>query len=166
MKNLITNFGENIALSFNNNVYEVYYRQNLDDKFYMVTYCNTLAEAINQCNKKYLELIIWNASKNKGITYDLNHNTFNPNYGYSVSMKGCEVKSMVLTVELLADYIKMHSYLLNEEGNFLGIWAENGLWYLDVTNVVMDKQDAIKLGIDNEQLAIFDNANKVAINIK
>jgi hypothetical protein len=166
MKNLITNFGDNVALTFNNNVFEVYCKQNLDDKFYNVTYCATLAEAIEECNKKYLELIIWNASKNKGITYDLNHNTFNPNYGYSVSMKGCEVKSLVLTARLLADYIKMHSYLLSQDNNFLGIWADGGKWYLDVTNVVLDKQDAIKLGIANEQLAIFDNKNKVAINIK
>jgi hypothetical protein len=165
MKNLITNFGENVTLTFNNNVYEVYYKQNLDDKFYNVTYCNNLADAINECNKKYLELIIWNASKNKGITYSLNDNSFNPNDGYSVSMKGCEVKSLVLSARLLADYIKMHSYLLSQDGNFLGIWADDNVWYLDVSNVVSDKQDAIKLGIANEQLAIFDNKNKVSITL-
>lgn len=166
MKNLITNFGSNVALTFHNNTFEVYYKENLDSHLYNVSYCDTLADAIEECNKKYLELIIWNASKNKGITYSLNDNTFNPNEGYSVSMKGCEVKSLVLTARLLADYIKMHSYLLSQDGNFLGIWADGGLWYLDVTNVVSDKQDAIKLGIANEQLAIFDNKNKVAINIK
>jgi hypothetical protein len=47
----------------------------------------------------------------------------------------------------------------------LGIWADDNVWYLDVSNVVSDKQDAIKLGIANEQLAIFDNKNKVSITL-
>ena len=166
MKNLINNFGENVALTFNNNVFEVYYKENLDSSFYNVSYCNTLAEAINECNKKYLYLIIKNAITFNGITYNLNDNTFNPNDGYMASLQNCESVSNTLDIDTLVDHIEKYTEKLNSKGMHLGIWLWEGKWYLDVSLKFDSLNDAMIFGKANNQLAIFDNKNKVAINIK
>jgi hypothetical protein len=165
MKNLITNFGDNVALTFHKSMYEVYYRENLDSYLYNVSYCETLAEAIEECNKKYLYLIIKNAITFNGITYNLNDNTFNPRDGYMASLQNCESVSNTLDIDTLANHIEKYTEKLNSKGMHLGIWLWEGKWYLDVSLKFDSLNDAIIFGKANKQIAIFDNKNKQSITL-
>lgn len=168
MKNLIKNYGTNVSLTFNvfTNLYEIYYKQNLDSDLYMVTYCATLAEAFDECNKKYLYLIIKSAMVNDGITYSLFDNTFNPNDGYMASLQSCESVSDTLDADFLAKHIEKYADKLSQKGMHLGIWLWEGKWYADVSLKFDNLNDAIVFGKANKQIAIFDNKNKKSITLE
>jgi hypothetical protein len=165
MKNLINNFGENVALTFHKGIYEVYYREDLDSDLYKVTYCKTLAEAFEECNKKYLYLIIKDALTNDGISYSLYDNTFNPNDGYMASLQNCESISDTLDIDTLVDHITQYAEKLKNKNMYLGIWLYEGKWYLDVSLKFDKLNDAIVFGKANKQIAIFDNKSKQSITI-
>jgi hypothetical protein len=165
MKNLITNFGSNVALTFHNNAFEVYYKENLDSHLYNVSYCETLAEAIDECNKKYLYLIIKNALTNNGISYSLYDNSFNLKDGYMASLQNCESISNTLDIDTLVDHITKYTEKLRNKNMYLGIWLYEGKWYLDVSLKFDKLNDAIVFGRANKQIAIFDNKSYVSITL-
>jgi hypothetical protein len=167
MKNLINNYGTNVSLTFNvfTNLYEVYYKENLDSDLYKVTYCKTLAEAFEECNKKYLYMIIKDALTNNGISYSLYDNTFNPNDGYMASLQNCESVSDTLDIDTLVDHITRYTEKLKNKNMHLGIWLYDGKWYLDVSLKFDKLNDAVVFGRANKQIAIFDNKNKQSITL-
>lgn len=52
--------------------------------------------------------------------------------------------------------------------NAIGGWydEQSGLYYYDATMVVQDKEQAIRLGLENDQLAIFDLNRMQEIRLK
>lgn len=47
------------------------------------------------------------------------------------------------------EYAKNHN-------THIGGWRENGKYYFDASIIVQDKEEAIRIGKKNEQIAIYD----------
>ena len=71
-----------------------------------------------------------------------------------------EQKVPELTKEVVIKYIEdNYDSFLKHEGNFLGTWYNDGLWYLDVSEVLVGKnkkEEALRLGKERGQKAIYD----------
>ena len=112
-------------------------------------------------NKEYI-------LKNGGATLDFMGEIKNFDFGYMVSKKGTD---LVIDFDTLNDYTLhaiIRGYMYNVFGSqvdFVGLWLDNGKLYFDVSALVRDFDNAIQLGKDNEQLAIFDNENKQVITL-
>lgn len=98
--------------------------------------------------------------KNGGITLDINtmENT-NKKKGFSVSLEGYEVTSDNITevMQSIKDYKKIIEKLENKN-LFVGVWynEDNGLYYIDISEVINEKRKALQTAKQNKQLAIYD----------
>lgn len=103
---------------------------------------------------------------NDGFTYNPNTDTLNPSHGFMVSKKGTENVSPFIDfdIEVLQNYVSEQNLGKNE---FIGAWynEDDQQVYLDVSELIEDKETAIRKGIDADQLAIFDNYKKEVINL-
>ena len=104
-----------------------------------------------------LKEILKEVELNGGITYNY-INEIPVRKGYSVAGdKSFEVIIPHLLREKdLIEYIHENYDMLNIMGYHLGIWKHNKQYYLDVVKVMKDKELAIKYGILNKQIAIYD----------
>lgn len=124
---------------------------------------------------------------NAMIKYTLENNggTFSPHTltartlekGYSVAVKKYEkiLSLSAMNPMLLArymDYAIELGYEFSENNNLktvsIGTWINenNGLLYLDISIYELDLIEAIKLGLEHEQIAIYDFGNNTTINIE
>lgn len=105
--------------------------------------------------------IIQKALKNGGYT-DISYKN-----GYMVSLYGLEKQVPIgeayskKTMQLLRQYRK----LAKKYNASLGLWIEKGTLFIDISINIIDKNKAIKVGIDNKQLAIYDIVNDQTINL-
>jgi hypothetical protein len=110
-----------------------------------------------------------------GASYNLVTGEFNPNHGYMVSLSGSEKiikydQSIDLEREVI-NYVRQYVDIILggetiSDSNFLGAWISDDFnLYLDVSVLVDDFSDADKLARANNQLAFYDNKNKVSINV-
>jgi DNA mismatch repair ATPase MutS len=105
---------------------------------------------------------------NGGVSYNITTGDYNPTDGYMVSLPGYETTLFPddLSEQVIKDYIfKNIEFLANGSDYYLGAWIENNRVYLDISVKINDLYEACYSGIVNEQLAIFDNANAVAIHL-
>lgn len=85
-----------------------------------------------------------------------------PTVGFAVGREGWEMRlgqeavSEVLIREWLIRVITCKTALHPYADWAVGVWYDKGFVYLDVVNVVEDRDDAIRLGRDRSQLAIYD----------
>lgn len=86
------------------------------------------------------------------LTQDLDNAIIND--GYMVSLKDHELKIRIesLTSNLLDQYrtIAMHN------NAYVGLWLDGQDLYLDISTNIHNRDEAIKIAQDNEQLAIYD----------
>lgn len=99
--------------------------------------------------------IIKQVDKNGGATLTSNLNNNRLKGGYMVSLRGYErrYKKMGACFMKALDKYKALAKSLNA---YVGLWVDNGLVYLDLSINVKDKERAIRKGIDNKQLAIYN----------
>jgi hypothetical protein len=108
---------------------------------------------------------------NGGATYNLMTNEFNPDHGYIVSIKGYEDRSKFNEVSLqhkIVEYVKKNADVFIDAKNhelFLGGWIDNGDLFLDVSVLIEDKDEAIRVAILNSQLAYYDCVLGKSINL-
>lgn len=102
---------------------------------------------------------------NNGVTYSLNTGATNPDTGYMVSLQGHEEKSTYIDEVIIADYCKRKSELLANDNHYLGLWYDSENWYLDVSENIEEKRNAIFYGIIRSQRAIWDCAKQAAITL-
>jgi hypothetical protein len=105
---------------------------------------------------------------NGGVSYNITTGDYNPTNGYMVSLPGYEATftKEYLNEQLIKDYILKNIELLASSNDYyLGGWTENDLVYLDISVKVEGLFKACYSGIVNDQKAIFDNANAVAIHL-
>jgi hypothetical protein len=108
---------------------------------------------------------------NGGASYNLLNGEFNPDNGYMVSIKDHEQVSRFNTLNLqheIARYIRSKADILISglsEDKFIGAWIEDDNLVLDVSIKVNSLDDALQIGKENEQRAIFDCNNSVTINL-
>ena len=92
-----------------------------------------------------------------------------PTAGYMVA-KGTEYGQTVSAEDfydpekgpkILADYMKQHKEDLGTGKNYLGLWhnTEDGKVYLDVSENILDRGEAITAGQSRDQISIWDVAN-------
>jgi hypothetical protein len=97
-----------------------------------------------------------------GATYNLLTGEFNPDRGFMVSIKDHEERSKFNPINLqytIARYIRTKADLILSGENqdlFLGAWVDGEDLFLDVSVHIESRQEAIRVGIANEQIAYYD----------
>jgi hypothetical protein len=112
--------------------------------------------------------------QNGGASFSLETGEINPTAGYMVAISGHEkiVPNVTNSKQLqyiVAEYIKEHAIILAagmSQNTFMGTWLHENKLYLDVSKNVTDKASAVRMAIENNQLAIWDNSNNSEIKIK
>ena len=79
--------------------------------------------------------------------------------GFYVSKIGYE---KIITFEELEQTITEYQNKLSKN-EYIGLWIDKGLLYIDITKHYKDKQQAFKIGIKNKQIAIFDISKNESI---
>lgn len=95
-----------------------------------------------------------NIIKNGGATLNSKGESVNYNRGYQVSKKDC----YTLTIKNIKKILTAVNSLLNsiKSGEFVGLWVDNGLIYIDVSERVERLSVAIIKGVERKQKSIFD----------
>lgn len=104
-----------------------------------------------------IKQLINKAIKNGGLTLakDLEEST--EKKGFYVSMLGYEKTFKIEQVEEIQKTIKEYQQKIKNNKNvFIGLWIDSDLFYIDISKNYKNKQQAIKQGIKNKQLAIYD----------
>lgn len=109
---------------------------------------------------------VFNAiQKNGGATYNINTSELNPTDGFIVSLVGFEKITKVPVdfkefQEILLSYLT--KTVLDQIGGrddiYLGFWVEDNKLYIDLSEKIEDRDEAILQGYKRGQLAIY-NAN-------
>jgi len=101
------------------------------------------------------------AIANDGVTYNPMTTELNPSVGYMVSLKGYERKYPELDEDIIFNYIYEHTHVLRPT-YYVGAWKD-GVWHLDISVRILDRELALKVAEKNEQKAIWDCAKKESI---
>jgi hypothetical protein len=104
---------------------------------------------------------------NGGATLSLKTGELNPDYGFMVALSGAEEKFPYDPAKIkqqVRDYTEKHRAELDVDGHYLGAWinSDNGKLYLDISELVMDEEEAQTLSEERRQLAYYDNRNHKA----
>lgn len=104
---------------------------------------------------------------NGGVSYNITTGDYNPTDGYMVSLPGYEMTFDKVSEQDIKDYISknLEALLLEYDNAYFGAWVDRDLIYFDVSVKIDNLYEACHAGIVNEQLAIYDNANAVAIHL-
>lgn len=86
--------------------------------------------------------------------------------GFMVSIYGTEYK----TKDKKEVLKKVNEYIENlknkNNGLFVGVWLDNGFYYIDYSINILEKNDALEFGKINKQISIFDIINNDYLFIK
>lgn len=95
-----------------------------------------------------------NIIKNGGATLNSNGESVHFMRGYQVSKKDC----YTLEVRNANKILRAINGLLDTitAGEFVGLWVNNGLIYIDISERVERLSVAIPLGVERKQKSIFD----------
>ncbi len=106
---------------------------------------------------KFIQLL----KDNSGVSYNMVTKEYSPNKGYFVSLPNLETKVSLqsLSVDDIATFINKHRSLLQDKTKFIGGWIDNEVVYLDISEQIFDKREALERGYKHSQLAIY-NANE------
>ena len=106
---------------------------------------------------KFIQLL----KNNSGVSYNMITKEYNPNKGFFVSLPNLETKVSLqsLSVDDIVTFINKHRSLLQDKTKFIGGWIDNEVVYLDISEQIFDKREALERGYKHNQLAIYD-ANK------
>ena len=107
-----------------------------------------------------------NIIENKGATLTKTLRKSSLKTGYMVSLKGYEVIiKATQSTKLFYEIGRANAKAENIDNSYVGIWIEKELAYIDVSINIKDKDKAIAFGIENDQLAIWDIENNLAITL-
>jgi hypothetical protein len=114
-----------------------------------------------------LQTFLSEVLKNNGGSYNITTGESNLTDGYMVSLPNREevFNADDLCATVLREYIIDNADELCSDKSFVGLWIDNGMAYLDVSVKYDDLETACYVGIINDQKAIYDNANAVAIHL-
>jgi len=107
---------------------------------------------------------VWEYSKNNPDGFTLNIETMKPlKYGIIVAYKETQDSFGKQQLQNVINHALRHQKMVGGWLNY-----ENGLFYFDSVKVFKNSEikEAIKFGIENEQIAIFDLTNLKEITIK
>lgn len=118
-------------------------------------------------NTEHLIELIRLAKVNKGITYSPLLGIKNPHFGYMVGFDKNELKVRALNPSIIKSYLTKYEEFFKNHNSYLGIWfnEDEKMYYIDCSQLIFDLDGAIKLGKARHQIAIYDNQNKLVINL-
>ncbi len=99
-----------------------------------------------------------------GGSYNLNTGEVNPKNGFMVALPFEQIHGEV-NKNNVSQYITQNAERLTAADRFFGLWCDNEKWYFDVSENVARLSDAIRLGMQYDQLAIWDCENAVSIEL-
>ena len=109
--------------------------------------------------KKIMEII-----ENKGATLDFNLNDFKSENGFMVSLQGMEIKVNVSNIEDIKEEVeKKREFIKDKKGLYIGLWLDDDIIYVDVSIHIVDYREALEVGRNNNQKAIYDLKNNDSI---
>lgn len=95
--------------------------------------------------------------KNGGVTINLKGDIPHTGFAYSPYK---DVETIIPQAEFsqahVDNFIEKNYNKLNEEGNHLGVWIDNGKVYLDISKVNPDENSAVVDSLKNNQIGLFD----------
>lgn len=108
------------------------------------------------------------AMQNGGVSF--NQTTVNPTEGFMVSFpdKGIQLNIHEFTEAKLAQYVNKNANILQSVSNaFIGVWfnTNDNMYYLDVSENLISKENALRTGMLRDQKAIFDIANNKVLEL-
>lgn len=109
-----------------------------------------------------LKNIINEAIKNGGATLDHELKTANLKNGFMVSKNGYEITTDPKNIEFIEKTILKYQKIIKKH-EFIGLWLDNNILYIDISKNYIDKMQAIKTGIFEKQKAIYDLKNNINI---
>lgn len=112
-----------------------------------------------------LEKIYAETMTNGGYSVNILNNQV-PESGFMVSLPESELKVSVerFNPQILRNYINSTNELNNPK-MYLGTWIENNNVYVDTSENILNKEEAIRKGIERGQLAIYDVKNQEVVNL-
>ena len=96
-----------------------------------------------------------------GFSYNINNGNSNPETGYMVSQKGYE-QVAPQGCDLVAygrNYFLLHAEQLADPTAYMGCWYNAGQFVFDISHNNETMDNAIEMGMTNEQDAIWDCAS-------
>lgn len=106
---------------------------------------------MNNINNLYNTLL-----NNKGLTLNKDLTIFNGS-GYAVALPNKETKIQESDLDLSKFTSLLQAYRSDISGNQkIGLWIDQGLLYIDISEVLDNKDQALSLAKNRSQLAIFD----------
>lgn len=124
----------------------------------------TILDLVDEASKK--------AAKNVdfGGTLTFDGQTYQTNFGYFVSnmSPSLVVPLESFDIERIISFLNFAEIQGLSKNSFIGIWFESisGKIFLDISNHVITKKDAIKIGRQNFQISIFCNKTQSVIYLK
>lgn len=95
--------------------------------------------------------------KNGGVTINLNGDVPEKGFAYSPYK---EVETVIPEANFsqadVDNFIEKYYDKLNEDGNHLGVWIDDGKVYIDISKVNPDENAAVADSIANNQIGLFD----------
>ena len=107
------------------------------------------------------------ALDNGGATWDLSGNLYHGDNGYMVGVYGKKYKykdKSKVKAKVSKDFAFINRDMLKDNA-FFGAWLNGDYLYIDISMLILSKDDAIALGKKYNQLAIWDLKNKCEITL-
>ena len=98
---------------------------------------------------------------NGGATLDASGAAVTFGRGYQVSKKDCYILTIGETRKILRAVNKILNGL--QRGEYCGIWVDGGRVYVDISERIPRKRDALKIGRERAQISVFDWRTGAAI---
>lgn len=99
--------------------------------------------------------------KDGGATLDASGAAVSFRRGYQVSRKDCYTLSVRHTGKILRAVRSVLSDL--KAGEYCGIWVDDGRVYVDISERIPRKRDALKIGRERTQISVYDWRTGAAI---
>lgn len=98
--------------------------------------------------------------------YSLNTKGETPKDGFMVSLPSKEVRvpKKYFTKEVIAVYLAFYWDEM-KDNQYFGAWWSGEEWFLDISVRCEEMGEAVKLGMEWDQLAIYDAGNKEVISL-
>lgn len=102
---------------------------------------------------------------NGGITLDKESKKAELKGGFMVSLYGTEYKTSDKreALEKVSEYIEN---IQNKNGLYVGVWLDNGYYYIDYSINILDRVEALEFGRKNKQISIYDIKEDRCLYIK
>jgi hypothetical protein len=125
-----------------------------------------------------LKMLYHSMRKTGGGSFQINSGNLNPDTGYSVSIKGYEARFPIPeNFKDFKDQMNTYLYCFNYPDNpmqkicntldlYIGLWVHENMLYYDLSVIITNLCDAIKLCKSQNQLAFYDNKKKRTIFVK